>query len=322
MESPIFIFSLPRSGSTLLQRVLMTHDEICSLAEPWILLPHVYILKEEGTLAEYSSQTAFDGTSDFINNLPNNRADYINSLRKFMLELYEKQCKKGERFYLDKTPRYYYIIDEIVELFPDAKFIFLFRNPIHVYASIVNTWGGKRFKKLYSTYDDMIFGTKELSKGYTKYKSKSIAINYERFVTNTQEELENIATYLNIDINLSIVNEFSKQDTKGALGDPTGVKTYSKISSEGLDKWKETFNSFIRKKYAISLLNKIDKNDLLIQGYNKQEIIDDVKRLNNKKNKLFFMDVFDYFVSYLVRKTNLNIFVSKKFSWVRKKSFS
>ena len=54
MQAPIFVFSLPRSGSTLLQRVLMSHNDISSVAEPWILLPQIYSLKKEGTLSEYS----------------------------------------------------------------------------------------------------------------------------------------------------------------------------------------------------------------------------------------------------------------------------
>ena len=51
MKSPIFIFSLPRAGSTLLQRVLMGHPEIASIAEPWLLLPLMYVQKEHGVLA-------------------------------------------------------------------------------------------------------------------------------------------------------------------------------------------------------------------------------------------------------------------------------
>ena len=36
---PIFIFSAPRSGSTLLQRVLAAHTQVATASEPWILLP-------------------------------------------------------------------------------------------------------------------------------------------------------------------------------------------------------------------------------------------------------------------------------------------
>ncbi|MEZ4801581.1 MAG: sulfotransferase [Gelidibacter sp.] len=322
MKSPLFIFSLPRSGSTLLQRVLMGHRDVCSLAEPWVLLPQIYALKEEGSLSEYSSVTAYYGIAGFLENLPKKKQDYMDSLSKFMTEIYSKQCKNGETYFLDKTPRYYHIIDEIFELFPDAKFIFLFRNPIHIYASIVNTWGDKRFRKLYSTYYDMINGFKLLSKGFTKHKNKSISLNYEDFIKDPTKELLKISKYLEIEFDDKILEHFSNQDTKGILGDPTGVKTYSSISSEGLNKWEQTFNSFIRKKYAFALMNKIDEEDFKAQNYSKTEILKSIKNLDNKKNGLIFIDLFDYFVSFVVRRTNLYLLVSKNFSWVKKKSFS
>jgi len=46
----------------------------------------------------------------------------------------------GKRFFLDKTPRYYFIIPELKNVFPEAKFIILLRNPLAVLSSILNTW--------------------------------------------------------------------------------------------------------------------------------------------------------------------------------------
>ncbi|MFW6066259.1 MAG: sulfotransferase, partial [Planctomycetota bacterium] len=40
--SPLILFSLPRSGSTLLQRMLSLHGRIASTAEPWLLIPQLY----------------------------------------------------------------------------------------------------------------------------------------------------------------------------------------------------------------------------------------------------------------------------------------
>ena len=233
MKAPIFIFSLPRAGSTLLQRILMSHNEIASVAEPWLLLPQIYALKNQGSISEYSSFTANQGISDFIMNLPQKEVDYRNSLRDFVLELYAKQCKNNEMFFLDKTPRYYLIIDEIVELFPDAKFVFLFRNPIHVYSSIVNTWGKKRFNKLFSTYDDIILGTPKLSEAYIRNQHKSLAIKYEDLILNPDIEVKKLFDYLGLEYKKQLINEFSQQNTKGNLGDPTGVNKYSKISTDG-----------------------------------------------------------------------------------------
>ncbi|MBT8101022.1 MAG: sulfotransferase, partial [Gammaproteobacteria bacterium] len=53
MLRPVFLLSLPRSGSTLLQRMLMTHPAISSVPEPWLLLPIFYPRRTSGHSAEY-----------------------------------------------------------------------------------------------------------------------------------------------------------------------------------------------------------------------------------------------------------------------------
>ncbi len=322
MQAPIFIFSLPRSGSTLMQRVLMSHEDICSVAEPWILLPQIYALKEKGTLSEYSSLTSYNAIQDFVNNLPEKELDYRSSLRAFVLDLYTKQCRNNERYFLDKTPRYFLIIDEIVALFPNAKFVFLFRNPIHVYASVVTTWGNNRFNKIRSSYNDIVEGSHLLSQGYLKHKDKSIAVNYESFVTNFETEVKKVANYLDIELTDGLLTDFHSQDTKGSLGDPTGVKTYASISNQSIDKWKTVFNSSLRKRFALKLLKEIDTKDLQAQGYNKDEITKEIKALATKNNHLFFRDSIDNFNNFLTRKFKLNLWFSDKFNWIKKKYIS
>jgi hypothetical protein len=41
--TPLFLLSLPRSGSTLAQRILAAHGGIATTSEPWILLPYLYV---------------------------------------------------------------------------------------------------------------------------------------------------------------------------------------------------------------------------------------------------------------------------------------
>lgn len=322
MKSPIFIFSLPRAGSTLLQRILMSHKEVCSISEPWILLPQIYAAKDAGTLSEYSSLTAQVGINDFIENLPSKKKSYIKAQRIFLNDLYAMQCQNNEKYFLDKTPRYYLIIDEIVELFPNAKFIFLFRNPVQIFGSIVTTWGKGRFRNIITTYDDLIKGTELLSEAYLKYKEISYSLTYEDLILNSNQKLNEISIYLDIPLQNDLVTNFSNQDTKGALGDPTGVKKYNTISQESLIGWKNVFNSFYRKRIVRSLLHKIDAKNLKIQGYNKEQIILEITQLNNQKNKLFFRDVFDYWQNCIIRKFKLNLFINKKLRWIIKEQLS
>ena len=43
----IFLISLPRSGSTLLQRIIGGHKDIHTTAEPWLMLHPFHALKAE-----------------------------------------------------------------------------------------------------------------------------------------------------------------------------------------------------------------------------------------------------------------------------------
>ena len=94
MLKPLFIFSLPRAGSTLLQRVLAADSQISSAAEPWVLLPFVYALREHGASAVYSHHWANFALNDFICELPNGKQDYLSAIGSAVHELYRKAAKK------------------------------------------------------------------------------------------------------------------------------------------------------------------------------------------------------------------------------------
>src|SRR6516165_4829830 len=55
----IFLFSQPRAGSTLLQRILGRHPDIHTVAEPWIMLPSFYVMRPDRCEAEYTTQGAW-----------------------------------------------------------------------------------------------------------------------------------------------------------------------------------------------------------------------------------------------------------------------
>lgn len=318
---PIFIFSLPRSGSTLLQRSLMAHREIASTSEPWILLPQIYCLKNIGQLSDYGSLPASRGINDLINNLPNKKEDYNESLQKFILDLYKKLSSENDIYFLDKTPRYYKIISEIDEVFPDAKFIFLFRSPEQIYASMLKTWSNNKFRPFLSSYYDLIEGNNKLSVGYENFEEKSLAIKYEDFVSNPIQKLKSITDYLELDFDPNMTSNFNVQETKGRLGDPTGVISYSKISNQSIEKWKTTFNTRIRKIIAVRMINKIDSKTLKTQGYNKNEIIKSIKSIKPQRS-FMLKDLIDYIIDSLVRKFNLHLYFNKEFKWSKKKYLS
>src|SRR5690606_14968727 len=112
------------------------HSQVATVSEPWLLLPFVYALRSPGAVAEYSHRSLVTAMDDFCAALPNGRADYEAEVRMLALRLYARVTPPGATHFLDKTPRYCLIAEELLRIFPDAKFIFLWRNPLAILASM------------------------------------------------------------------------------------------------------------------------------------------------------------------------------------------
>src|SRR3954471_7607534 len=179
---PVFVLSLPRSGSTLLQRMLATHPEVATASEPWVLLPQLYALRERGAVAEYGHRTAARAIADFSDSLPGGRAAYLAEVRRSVMALYEQAAGEAAWF-LDKTPRYHLVVDEIMELFPDARFVFLWRNPLAVAASMIESFGRGHWNL--ERYDvDLHGGLDRLIAAHERRDPRAVAVRFEDVVAD------------------------------------------------------------------------------------------------------------------------------------------
>lgn len=264
---PVFIFSMPRAGSTLMQRLLGTCNTVKTTAEPWLLLPQIYALKKNGAISEYGHQTMCSAISDFHTNLPNGKQDYIERLRYFMLSLY--QCASGRQatHFVDKTPRYSLIVREIIDLFPNGKFIFLWRNPLAIIASMLDLWGKNR-SSIYGCKYDLYQGLPNLIQASKDYSDRIYVVQYEQLLKNIETEMKGVMQYLELPFNPDAFSSFQKVQLKGGMGDPVGSKKYKKISQEPLDKWKKTLANPVRRLWAKKYLEWLGENRLETMGYN------------------------------------------------------
>jgi len=263
------------------------------------MLPFVYASKNNGISTEYGHDVSHVALTDFTKNLPD-AEDYHGALRVFVNTLYEKQCLDNEVYFLDKTPRYYFIIREIAEIFPDAKFIFLFRNPVHVMASMIQTWSSGNLRHLYNFDRDVTVGSKALSDGYELLKDRSYAVQYEQFVTDPEKYTKEICRYLEIPFDERMLDDFHRQDTQGRYGDEVGVDEYSHISSEPLEKWRYTFCSRYRKRFITRFIEDIDSEVFEVQQYDKKSILNDIAAIEPTCRN-FFKDRIDHLYCRLAR---------------------
>ena len=284
--TPIFLFSLPRSGSTLAQRVLSTHESIATVSEPWILLPLLYPLKGGGVYTEYNHGSLLVAFEDFCETLPNKRDDYIAEVGKMALSLYKKSGGNAP-YFLDKTPRYHTISKYIVKAFPDGKFIFLWRHPLANAASILETFSKGRWN-LYRYKIDLYRGLSCLIKTYLN-NPDACAVRFEDLLAgNKQESWERIFAYLGIEFDPSMLERFSSSALRGRWGDTKGIKQYAEISTEPLEKWKRTMGNPIRKIWCRRYLKWIGRERLAAMGYDYDELLVELKEI--PINLRYFLD--------------------------------
>jgi hypothetical protein len=276
--TPLFLLSLPRSGSTLAQRILAAHQAIATASEPWILLPYLYTLREHGMYAEYNHRVLVQAVEDFCAVLPGGRNDYVAEIRRFALRLYGKASPNGARYFLDKTPRYHLISDEIVTAFPDGKYLFLWRNPLAVVASIMETWAGGKWN-LYRFKVDLFDGIENLLRTYERHEDKVHAVRYEALITKPEETWGEVFRYLDLSFDRSALKHFGNVELGGRWGDHSGTQKYVEVSGDPLERWRRTLNNPVRKAWCRRYLRWIGRDRLAVMGYDLDGLIADLDSL-------------------------------------------
>jgi len=263
---PIFIFSLPRSGSTLCQRVLAAHDEVATASESHILLPLFYTLKEKGVYSEYSHAYTVKGIRAFCQELPGGEADYHAEIREFVLHLYAKAAGEQARYFVDKAGAYHLIVEEIINHFPDARFIFLWRNPLAVIASLMTSWRDGKW----NLYEHLIYlydGLPKLVAACQRHADHVCMVRYEDLIIEPAGEWRRIFAYLDLQYESGFLDRFAQVHLRGDLGDQPGMRRYRKLNAEPLEKWKSTLSNPIRKAWCRRYLQFIGRERLAYMGY-------------------------------------------------------
>jgi hypothetical protein len=281
--TPIFLFSTARCGSTLLQRILGSYPEIATVSEPWLLIPFVYAFRAHGVYAEYEHSILVRAMEDFCAELPNGRKTFQAEVRQLVTRLYEYNFEPQHRYFLDKTPPYFLIVDEIFELFPEAKFIFLWRNPLAVAASLAE-WPQRHWGGLYR--ENLFFGLANLISAYERNADRVCAVRFEDYVTGNAETWHRLMAYLELPFRQESLHEFSDVTLAGRMGDKHGVSLYQALSSEPLTKWQGTLANPLRKEAARRYLSWIGRERLAVMGYDADELYADLNAMPVSTNNL------------------------------------
>lgn len=268
-ENLIFLISQPRAGSTMLQRILASHRLILSSAEPWLMLHPVYGIKRTCLQNDYNPHWAYRAVQDFLKHYTEGTETYLEAIRAFANILYGKALQRTEKkYFLDKTPRYYLIIPELYHLFPNAKFIFLLRNPLAVLYSIISTWiADEHWPHLHQFRHDLLLAPNLILQGIDLLSSKAHIIHYEDIITEPKKFIASLCQRLELSFHTDMLNYGYSNPPKGSFGDVIGVEKYDKPTNSSLNKWICIIEKQQTKHFALTYLEALGPEIIEKMGY-------------------------------------------------------
>lgn len=224
-KTPIFIVGLPRTGTTLTERIISNHSDVQSIGETQFL--QMVLRRESG-----------------VQSIENMNSDMIDALKNVDPELIAKgylDCVNyrlgNERFFIDKLPFNFLFLGFIAKAWPDAKIIHLGRNPMDACFSMykqIFTWAYKFSYSLdglgqyYLAYD-------QLRKHWRKVlKGRLIEVEYESLVSDPENETKLLLSKLGLRFETSCL-EFDKNNAPSTTASSVQIREKAHVRS--VNKW-------------------------------------------------------------------------------------
>lgn len=221
--TPIFIVGLPRSGSTLVEQILSSHDLVNATDELNFIGYTAANMERTGSYAKAIS----DLDESKMQELRQEYLDYAG----------EYQTTKTP-YFIDKNPLNFFHIGLILKLFPEAKIIHTHRNLLDNAVSLF-----KRYFYIGHDYSYSIPNIITFMKGYSQvmqhwerlFPNKIYHSQYELLVKNPTSQIESILSYCDLEKQKECFT-FYKQ--KKVVLTPSVDQVNKPINSSSINSWQ------------------------------------------------------------------------------------
>lgn len=276
-ERMIFIIGSPRSGSTLLERMVSSHSAVLGGPEPHLLTPLAHLgYFETVDRAPYDHLRAVDAQRDFIASLPGGEADYLDALRAYCSILYGRKIgSTGKRYYLDKTPAYALVLPFIRTVFPRAKYIVLTRHPAAIFNSYADSFFEGDWRAAHEYNPIVERYVPAIARFLQDPVEFLVHVRYEDLVRNAEEHMRRICDMLDLEYESGMVEYGSKQRVEKGLGDPFGVSQHSRPVTSSIHKWVVNVLQDPEKESMLrTMIDDCDTKELETWGFPKDSIFE------------------------------------------------
>lgn len=281
---PVFLLSLPRSGSTLLQRLLGSHPAIATGPEPTFLLPLLKLRDQSASVSTYDQRYTALAIEDFFGSLGDGSFD--ETVRDWAHVAFHRAAPPGATYFLDKTPKYHQIAEDLARVFPDAPIIVLWRNPLAVISSMLETWGGGRWI-LHHFRLDLFDGLPRLIELVNAAAPNVITVRYEDLVADPSAQVDRLFRHLGLGPDPSVVSEFAKLELPGRIQDSNvSSEGFSVVRDDRTDRWEQLLGNPLRQRWCRRYLRWLGAERLATMGYQLDALLDQLDRLRTTRDHL------------------------------------
>ncbi len=231
----IFIVGMPRTGTTLIERILACHSQATSIGEfpdfPIEMTEQagkrlLELKREESTMIQASLDM-----------------DFAEIGRRYMTSA--RQLAKGSKYFVDKLPHNFLYCGYIGKALPNARIIHIVRDPMDSCYSMYKTL----FNQVYSFSYDL----DELADYYVAYRNlmghwhrvmpgRILDVTYEDIVNSPETEARRVLEWCGLDWEASVL-EF--HESKSASTTASAAQVRMPIYASSLGKWRHVERHFV-----------------------------------------------------------------------------
>lgn len=276
MSTPLprmaFIVSSPRSGSTLLERMVESHSRVLGGPEPHVLTPLAHLgFWDKADAAPYAIHDASRALHAFVGHLPEGEPAYYRAIRAYCDELYGRwlATRPDAALCLDKTPAYGLVLPFIERVYPDAAYLVLARHPLATFSSYAHSFFGGDYAAAHAYNPILERYVPALAAFVREGNARRLLVRYEDLVVEPEAVMRRVCEHLELPFEAATLTygDQGKEPPEG-LGDPIGVKQHSRPVTDSVGKWP---GDLLRNPGALGLMREVigrlDPDDLTLLGY-------------------------------------------------------